>query len=95
MAIRSFKEEEIEIFFTQGKVPRRCGWDNLAKVAKRKLDMLHYARELKDLLSPPSNFLESLAGNLKGFYSIRINDRWRVVFRWDKELYDLHIKDYH
>jgi len=95
MVIRSFKDEEAELFFIKGKVPRRKGWANLSKIAKRKLDMLHYARELKDLLSPPSNNLESLSGNLKGFYSIRINDQWRIVFKWDKEPYEVRIMDYH
>jgi len=57
--------------------------------------MLHYAKELKDLLSPPSNFLESLSGDLKGFYSIRVNEQWRVVFRWDNQPYDVRVMDYH
>ena len=57
--------------------------------------MVHYARELKDLKSPPSNFLERLGGDLKGLYSIRINDQWRIVFGWDTQPFDVRIIDYH
>jgi len=57
--------------------------------------MLHYAKELYDLRSPPSNRLESLKGDLKGLYSIRINDQWRIVFGWDHEPFDVRIMDYH
>jgi len=95
MAIQSFKDEEAEIFFTTGKVPRKKGWACVSNIVKRKLDMLHYAKELRDLLSPPKNRLESLEGNLMGCYSIRINDQWRIVFKWNKQPYDVHIMDYH
>jgi proteic killer suppression protein len=95
MVIRSFQDDEVEDFFYAGKAPRRKGWSSLRKVVKRKLDMIHYATDIKDLLNPPSNRLESLPGNLKGFYSIRINDQWRVVFRWDKQPFDVQIVDYH
>ncbi len=95
MAIRSFKDDEAEGFFLKGKLPHKRGWASVSKVVKRKLDMLHYSKELRDLLSPPSNFLESLSGDLKGFYSIRVNDQWRVVFKWDKQPYDVRIMDYH
>jgi proteic killer suppression protein len=57
--------------------------------------MLNYAKELKDLLSPPGNRLELLSGNLAGLHSIRINDQWRIVFRWNKGAYDVQIVDYH
>lgn len=95
MAIRSFKDEDVELFFKNGKQPRRKGWANAYKIAKRKLDMLDYAKELKDLRSPPGNQLEPLKGDLKGYYSIRINDQWRVVFAWDRQPYDVCIIDYH
>ena len=58
------------------------GWANAAKVATRKLDMLDYAAVLTDLASPPGNRPEALKGDLRGFHSIRINDQWRIVFRW-------------
>jgi proteic killer suppression protein len=61
-----------------------------------KLDMLDAASELKDLKSPPGNRLETLKGDLKGFHSIRVNDQWRVVFRWqDNMARDVRLMDYH
>jgi len=95
MAIQSFKNEETEQFFLKGRKPRKAGWGTVAAVAKRKLDMLHYAKVLRDLLSPPNNRLESLKGNLNGYYSIRINDQWRIIFKWDGHPYDVQIVDYH
>ena len=95
MSVRSFYDKDTEVFFFHGKLPNKKGWVAVHTVAKRKLDMLHYAKELKDLRSPPSNFFESLKGNLEGLYSIRINDQWRVVFAWDIQPYDVRILDYH
>ncbi len=64
--------------------------------ALRKLDMLNGAKTLRDLRSPPGNRLEQLAGKLTGFHSIRINDQWRVVFRWEgTDAHDVRITDYH
>lgn len=58
--------------------------------------MLNTANHLDDLKVPPSNHLEKLRGNLKNFYSIRINNQWRIIFRWDhKEATDVKIIDYH
>ena len=95
MAIQSFKDEDAELFFIKGKKPRKKGWASVTDITKRKLDMLHYANILRDLLSPPSNRLESLKGNLSGYYSIRVNDQWRIIFRWDGQPYDVQIVDYH
>ncbi len=95
MPIRSFKDEETELFFIKRKIPRLRGWANISNVVRRKLDMLHYAKELKDLRSPPQNRLEALSKELVGYYSIRINDQWRVVFKWDNQPYDVSIRDYH
>jgi len=68
----------------------------LVRAARRKLLYLHDAAELQDLRVPPGNRLEALKGELSGFYSIRINDQWRVVFRWkDGNAYDVQILDYH
>lgn len=65
-------------------------------VAQRKLDMLNAAVTLKDLSVPPANRLESLRGALKGKYSIRINDQYRIVFGFkDGNAYDVEIVDYH
>jgi len=54
----------------------------IQSIGRRKLRMLNNSQNLKDLMIPPSNRLEKLSGNWKGFYSIRINDQWRVVFKW-------------
>lgn len=82
MAISGFASDVVRRFFENGEVSRRVGWFAVAKVVARKLDMLDYAAMLEDLRQPPANRLEALKGQLKGFYSIRVNDQWRVVFRW-------------
>ena len=65
-------------------------------MAARKLDMLHYAHRLDDLRAPPANRLEALQGGLAGFHSIRVNDQWRVVFRWTEQgPEDVDMLDYH
>ena len=64
--------------------------------ACRKLDMIEYASDLQDLRVPPGNRLEALKGDLRGRHSIRINDRWRIVFRWQEgAAHDVTIVDYH
>jgi len=61
-----------------------------------KLDVINAAQNLDDLKSPPGNRLEQLKGNLKGFYSIRINSQWRIVFHWESNAaHDVQILDYH
>ena len=65
-------------------------------VALYKLDVLNAVQSLEDLKSPPGNRLEALKGDFAGFHSIRINDQWRIVFRWqDFGAYDVQIIDYH
>jgi proteic killer suppression protein len=69
---------------------------DLRRPARRNLQYLHEAGDLRDLRSPPGNRLEGLKGDLKGFHSIRINDQWRVVFRWSGgNAFDVQIVDYH
>jgi len=68
----------------------------LHRAGRRKLLYLHDAGELKDLRVPPGNRLERLKGSWSAFHSIRINDQWRVVFRWaGKHALDVQIIDYH
>ncbi len=68
----------------------------IQKVGRRKLRMLNSSQNIKDLTIPPSNHLEKLAGKMKGFHSIRINDQWRIVFIWkDGNAENVEIKDYH
>lgn len=57
--------------------------------------MIDYARDLIDLRSPPSNCFEKLKGDLEGFYSIRVNDQWRIIFKWDVQPFDVNVVDYH
>ena len=96
MAIQSFSDKATQIFFVTGSVRKGTGWGSVSRIAGRKLDILHYAAELEDLKAPPGNRLELLKGNLKGYHSIRINDQWRVVFKWPESgPYDVHIADYH
>jgi proteic killer suppression protein len=69
---------------------------DLRRVARRKLQYLHEAAEIGDLRVPPGNRLEALRGRWKGFRSIRINDQWRVVFRWKAgNAFDVQVVDYH
>ena len=92
--IKSFQDRFSESFFITGKskkIPQ-----NIQKVALRKLDYLHAASELDDLRVPPANRLEKLVGDLEGFYSIRVNKQYRVVFRFENgDAYDVSIVDYH
>jgi proteic killer suppression protein len=68
----------------------------LRRVARRKLLYLHDAAELRDLRAPPGNRLEGLKGKRKGFHSIRINNQWRVIFRWEGgNAFDVQVVDYH
>lgn len=70
--------------------------NDIMKVAHRKLTQIHNASSLNDLRAPPGNRLEALTGDREGQYSIRINDQWRVCFRWkDGDAYDVEIVDYH
>ncbi len=69
---------------------------NIQNIGRRKLRMLNNSVDIKDLRIPPSNRLEKLAGNLKDFYSIRINDQWRIVFKWNSgHSEQVKIVDYH
>ena len=96
MAIVTFADKMTEDFFVHAKVNRKAGWAAVASIAKRKLDMIHYAHEFMDLKVPPGNRLEALSGNLKGYHSIRINDQWRIVFKWTAAgATEVEICDYH
>ncbi|MGM0496508.1 MAG: type II toxin-antitoxin system RelE/ParE family toxin [Bacteroidota bacterium] len=68
----------------------------IQKVGRRKLRMLNNSQNISDLRIPPSNRLERLKGKSKDYYSIRINDQWRIVFRWKNDhAYEVEIVDYH
>jgi len=96
VAVQSFASRKVERFFLEGQIPRTAGWTGLARIAMRKLDMLDYAQALSDLAAPPGNRLEALKGNLARFHSIRVNDQWRIIFRWSGSgATDVDIRDYH
>jgi toxin HigB-1 len=96
MAIQSFSDKVTEDFFVCGVARKRVGWIQISRIAKRKLDILHYANEIKDLKAMQGNRLELLKGGLMGYYSIRINDQWRIIFKWsDSGPYNVCITDYH
>ncbi len=91
--IVSFKDEEAKKLFETGKSRR---FSNIASVSLRKLDQLMQAVSLNDLRVPPANRLEALQGDREGQYSIRINDQFRVCFRWKTDgAHDVEIVDYH
>jgi proteic killer suppression protein len=91
--IRSFKCSDTEAL-SKGDHVRR--FVNIAKVARRKLRQLEIAGRLDDLKVPPGNRLKALKGKRSGQYSIRINNQWRVCFRWtDADAEDVEIVDYH
>jgi proteic killer suppression protein len=95
--IRSFGNRLAEdlYFNRQSKITRGFPPD-LLRAARRKVLYLHDAETLSDLKVPPGNRLEALKGDRRGFHSIRINDQWRVVFRWEKgSALDVQVVDYH
>lgn len=93
--IKSYKGDWARLILEGRKAPKGMPSD-IAKVARRKLVQLNNATMLQDLRSPPRNMLEALKGELKGKHSIRINDQWRIVFRWTQSgPEDVEIVDYH
>ena len=94
--IVSFGDGATEELFHGVKSARARRFPNdVVKVALRKLDMVNAAGNLNDLRVPPANHLEALAGDWKGYHSIRVNDQWRIVFRWDSGAHDVQLTDYH
>ncbi len=92
--IRSFRDPETETVFA-GRRSRRLPGD-IQVAALRKLLLLDAARDLRELRNPPGNRLELLTGGRTGQHSLRINDQWRVCFRWEEgDAHDVEIVDYH
>jgi toxin HigB-1 len=91
--IRSFKDAEAEKILQRIHSKR---FASLERIILRKLRSLHRARILSDLTNPPGNRLEALKGSRAGQHSIRINDQWRICFRWqESDAYEVEIVDYH
>lgn len=95
--IVSFGDRRTEDFFHGVRSARiRRVPPSIRASALRKLDMLNGARSLDDLRVPPANRLEALRGNLAGRHSIRVNDQWRIVFRWEGDgAHEVTLTDYH
>lgn len=92
--IVNFGDKETESLYVTARSKKFS--PNILKVAIRKLDMLNAAVRLEDLRIPPANRFETLKGDLKDFYSIRINDQYRIIFKFkDKNAHDVEIIDYH
>ena len=91
------REKELNDYLYGGLYPK--GYPTgLEKILKRKLQILKAAYDLQDLKAPPGNQLEPLKGNLLGYWSIRVNKQYRLIFKWNdntKEAYDVYFDDYH
>ena len=91
--IKTFKCRDTQALFMDKAVSR---FNAIERVSRRKLLLIHRAKDLKDLLSPPGNRLEALKGNRKDQFSIRINDQWRICFQWEGgDAFQVEIVDYH
>jgi proteic killer suppression protein len=94
LVIVSFADRETERLYVSGKSKRFPA--TVISVALRKLDYLNRAKSLHDLLAPPGNRLEALKNDLKGRHSIRINDQYRIVFKFHNgDAYEVEVTDYH
>lgn len=91
--IESFACAETEKVF-HGQVPRRLPTD-IQRTARRKLLQLQAATQLLEMAVPPGNRLEAMKGGRAGQHSIRINDQWRICFRWESGANEVEIADYH
>jgi len=91
--IAGFRCRDTERLWMEGRSRR---WSGIAKVALKKLAVLDAAERLTDLRAPPGNRLERLKGEREGQHSIRVNDQWRLCFRWrNEQAHDVEIVDYH
>ena len=92
--IVSFGNKDTEKVWSGERVKRLPG--EIQEVGRRKLRMLNNSQNITDLTIPPANKLEKLKGKMRDFYSIRINDQWRIIFKWDNgNAYEAEIIDYH
>lgn len=92
--IKSFGSKETEKVWN-GERSKKLP-NEIQNIARRKLRMINNSQDLQDLKIPPSNRLEKLGGNLKEFYSIRINKQWRILFKWENgNCFEIEITDYH
>lgn len=91
---KSFNDKETELIWNgirSKKLP-----PDIQSISRRKLRMINNAQNINDLRVPPANRLEKLKGDLKNFFSIRINQQWRIIFKWkNNDAYQVEIIDYH
>jgi toxin HigB-1 len=91
--IKTFRAAETRRLWERETVK---AFQSIERLALRKLQQLHFATQLSDLLAPGGNRVEALKGDRKGQHSIRVNDRWRICFVWrDGDAYNVEIVDYH
>jgi toxin HigB-1 len=96
--IQSFKNKGTEDIFdgSVSRIARKCCPQSLWPVTRRKMDQINRVRDITELKLPPGNRLESLKGDRKNQYSIRINQQYRICFTWEEgHAYDIEITDYH
>ena len=92
--ILSFGSKDTEKIWNGERIKRLP--NEIQQVGRRKLRMLNNSQSINDLKIPPSNMLEKLSGKLKDFYSIRVNDQWRIIFKWqNNNALEVEIVDYH
>ncbi len=92
--ISSFRSKDTEKVWNGERVKNFP--NEIQEVARRKLRMLNNAQNIADLKVPPSSRLEKLSGKLKDFYSIRVNDQWRIIFKWESaNAFEVELIDYH
>jgi toxin HigB-1 len=97
MTIRTFGDTATADLYHGRNTPRSRRFpQNIVSAALRKLDVINAAYQLADLRSPPGNRLEALRGDMEGYHSIRVNNQWRITFRWrDDGAHDVLLVDYH
>lgn len=96
--IQSFANTDLENFFFNDIILHKVGWANVRKIVRRKLAAVNAAQKISDLKAPPGNQLEALKDDLVGYHSIRINDQWRVIFKWSSSTAgpsEVDVVDYH
>jgi len=92
--IASFGSKQTEKIWNGERVKSMS--DDIQQVGRRKLRMINNSQNISDFMIPPSNRLEKLSGKLKEFYSIRINDQWRIIFKWENnQAEEVEVTDYH
>jgi proteic killer suppression protein len=92
--INSFGDKDTEMIWN-GKFSPKLP-NEIQTIARRKLRMLNNAQNINDMRIPPANKLEKLRGNMRGYYSVRINRQWRITYKWiNKNAEQVKIEDYH